>query len=76
MEKPQTFRLFRKMPSFLGGLASLIDLSPNKSRYNYDISADKADMNSLRADWFAIGNDLRKAIEKYEREQQSVRTTK
>lgn len=75
MEESQTFRLFKRMPSFIDGVASLIDFSPNRFRYNYDIAPNEADINSLRADWFAIGDDLRKTIEKYEREQ-SITTAK
>ena len=62
-----SFRLFKKEPSFVDGMASLIDISPNLSRYNQDDSPIEADTNSLRADWYAIGSDLRKATNIYER---------
>lgn len=60
-----TFRLFKKEPSFADGMASLIDMSPNLSRYNQDKTGNQADVNSLRADWQAIGDDLRETIEDY-----------
>lgn len=63
-----TFRLFKKEPSFIDGIASLIDLSSNSFRYYYNKTENEADINSLRADWYAIGNDMWKAIRKYERE--------
>lgn len=63
-----TFRLFREEPSFIDGISSLVDMSPNFSRYNQDKTEIEADINSLRADWYAIGGDLYKAVEKYERE--------
>lgn len=63
-----TFRLFKNEPSFFDGVVSLIDMSPNSSRYNQDKTENEADTNSLRADWYAIGNDMWKAIKKYERE--------
>ncbi len=63
-----TFRLFKYEPSFLDGVASLIDLSPNLDRYNQDKTVNEADTNSLRADWCAIGGDLWKSIEKHELE--------
>lgn len=75
MEESQTFRLFKRMPSFADGVASLINLSPNRLRYNYDATPNEADINSLRADWFTIGNDLHKAIKEYGRKQ-SAATTK
>ena len=61
-----TFRLFKKEPSFVDGFASLVDMTPNLSRYNQDATENEADRNSLRADWSAIGDDLRGAIRQYE----------
>ena len=63
-----TFRLFRREPSFLDGIASLVNMSSNLFRYNQDTTEIEADTNSLRADWYAIGEDLWKAIKEYERE--------
>ena len=63
-----TFRLFKSEPSFSDGISSLIDMSPNLSRYNKDETENEADVNSLRADWYAIGNDMWEAIKIYERE--------
>ncbi|MDO8505025.1 MAG: hypothetical protein Q7S48_00365 [bacterium] len=62
-----TFRLFKKMPSFTDGVASLVDMSPIVSRYNQDATENQADINSLRADWYAIGADLHTAINEYAR---------
>lgn len=63
-----TFRLFRKEPSFIDGISSLVDMSPSFSRYNQDKTEIEADINSLRADWYAVGGDLYRSVEKYERE--------
>lgn len=60
-----TFRLFKKEPSFIDGVVSLVDISPNNLRYNQDQTEKEADINSLRADWYAIGSDLWQTIEKY-----------
>jgi len=67
-----TFRLFKQMPSFWGGFASLVNLSPSEKKYNYDATADDADINALRADWCAVGDDLRNAIKDYERERKEI----
>lgn len=67
-----TFRLLKKRPSFSGGIASLVDLSNNQSRYNYDKNESEADINSLYADWVAIGDDLRGVIKKYDKSKQST----
>ena len=62
-----TFRLFKQLPSFGMGIASLIDMSPSSCRYYYDRTEIEADINSLRSDWYVIGGDLYEAIEQYER---------
>lgn len=69
-----TFRLFKREPSFFDGMASLFNMSPNLFRYNQDATEIEADTNSLRADWYAIGRDLWKAIKEYEREPQRTTT--
>lgn len=56
--------------SFVDGVASLIDWSPNRLKYNHDKNEEEADKNSLYSDWVVIGNDLRKAIKKYEHSRQ------
>jgi hypothetical protein len=68
-----TFRLFRKHPSFSDGMASLVDLSNNQSRYNYDKNEIEADINSLHSDWVAVGDDLRGVIKKYDESKQQAK---
>jgi len=68
----QTFRLFKNEPSLIDGIASLSDHSSNLDRYNQDRTEKEADTNSLRADWYAVGEDLWKTIEKYDAEQKST----
>ncbi len=70
-----TFRLFKKEPSIIDGVASLVDHSPNIDRYNKDKDEIEADTNSLRADWYAVGEDLWKTMEKYDRKQKQESTT-
>lgn len=60
-----TFRLFKREPSFIDGVASLVNHSPNLDRYHQDETPNEADINSLRADWFAIGKDLHDAVNTY-----------
>ena len=68
LEQSYTFRLFRQLPSFWNGFASLINFGSSERKYCYDSTPDEADINALRADWYAIGGDLRSAIKLYERE--------
>ena len=62
-----TFRLFQKHPSFFDGVASLVDMSKNASRYHHNMSGQEADREALRADWYAIGADLWRAVRQHER---------
>lgn len=62
-----TFRLFKREPSFADGFASIVDMTPSTERYNQDDTPKEADVNSLKADWQAVGDDLREVIKKYER---------
>ena len=70
--KSPTFRLFKREPSFSDGIATLIDMSPNLTRYNQDDTENEADINSLRADWYAIGHDMLKTIEDYEQQREQT----
>jgi hypothetical protein len=59
-------------PSFLEGFARLFDLGGTLNRYNISESPEEADVRALRADWEAVGDDLRQAIVT-ERERQTER---
>lgn len=59
-----TFRLF-SLPGFLEGVGSVIDLSGMSERYNEDETPEEADAMSLRADWRAIGRDMRIAFRQH-----------
>lgn len=49
-------------PSFLGGVASVIDLGGTLVEYNESLSPEQADALALWADWWAIGDDFRDVI--------------
>jgi hypothetical protein len=51
-------------PSFLEGMARLFDFAGTLSVYNESRSPDEADIRALRADWQALGDDMRFAIDK------------
>ncbi len=50
-------------PSFLEGVARLFDFAGTLSVYNESRSPDEADIRALRADWKALGDDMRFAID-------------
>lgn len=56
--------LFSK-PSFLTGIARLIDVFRATNKYNTSNSDQQADYDALYSDWLAIGDDIWKATEKY-----------
>ena len=49
-------------PSFLLGVASLLDFGNTLTEYNYAVTGEQADYLAVRADWYAIGDDLKAAI--------------
>ncbi len=54
-------RLFA-LPSFIGGAASVLDLGATLQEYNQSRNEDEADFESIRSDWYAVGDDLTYAI--------------
>ena len=57
--------MFRNESSFLGGIASIMDISSVQSKYHHNKSGAEADCESLRDDWRAIGADMTDAISDY-----------
>lgn len=51
-------------PSLLTGAGSVVDLWGNPGGYNASPSGAVADRAALRADWSAVGQDLRETMEK------------
>ena len=50
-------------PSFLEGIARIMDFGGTLNQYNISPTPAEADCTAIRADWEAVGRDLRKAIE-------------
>lgn len=55
-------------PSFLGGVAKLVDFNGSLNKYNESVSGVEADSRALKKDWEAVGGDIQNSIEKYEQE--------
>ena len=58
-------RLFAE-PSFIEGMSRVIDLGGTLQEYNTSETENKADMEALRSDWRAVGDDLKFSIKNYE----------
>jgi len=53
-------------PSFLAGVARILDFWGYFDRYNTSPTEREADIRAIGSDWRAVGEDLRMAIREYE----------
>lgn len=51
-------------PSFLEGVARVVDFANVLQEYNASSTPEIADERATRADWKAVGSDMYKALEK------------
>jgi hypothetical protein len=49
-------------PSFIEGVARVMDLGATLQEYNGHGSSEEADSIALMSDWRAVGDDLRRAM--------------
>ncbi|MBI4827474.1 MAG: hypothetical protein HY804_01465 [Nitrospinae bacterium] len=49
-------------PSFLGGMARVLDIFGVFTAYNYSRSPQEADARAIHSDWLAVGKDLDAAM--------------
>lgn len=52
-------------PSFLKGVARVVDLFGQLDEYNYSSSNDEADSKALKRDWFITGEDISSSMKQY-----------
>jgi hypothetical protein len=57
-------------PSFLLGVASVLDIGGTLVVYNTSKDSGEADTRALASDWASVGRDIRTAIEKFEQEKE------
>ena len=55
-------------PSFIEGIARLVDLGGTLNTYNASRTPEEADARALYEDWKAVGHDLRLALEQLDAE--------
>jgi hypothetical protein len=53
-------------PSFLSGMASVLDVGSTLRIYNESPNSAIADARAIHSDWCAVGNDIRFAMSQYE----------
>lgn len=49
-------------PSFLGGVATTLDLGATLTQYNTSNSPEEADAKALASDWMMVGQDIAFAL--------------
>lgn len=59
------------IPSVFKGAARVVDLSGYLDDYSYKKTEAEADREALRRDWNVVGLDIKKAIEDYEKGEQT-----
>ena len=57
----QTDFLFAR-PSFIGGMASVLDLGVTLVTYNESKTTEEADTLAIKTDWKITGDDIRSAM--------------
>lgn len=55
-------------PSFLEGVARILDFGNTLNEYNRSLSPEQADYLAIKSDWHVVGQDLRAAIATVERD--------
>ena len=55
-------------PSFLSGMAQVLDMGGTMVEYNTQKTGIEADRIALLNDWMAVGNDLRTVMKQYEQQ--------
>jgi hypothetical protein len=63
-----TFKLYAS-PSFLEGIARIVDVSGSLNSYNISPGESIADCRALLSDWKEVGRDIVAAIGEYEAEE-------
>ncbi|MGL4370891.1 MAG: hypothetical protein ACRCUT_14650 [Spirochaetota bacterium] len=53
------------MPSFISGVARILDFGATFDDYNKSLTPEEADYVALRNDCFAVGNDMRMVMSQF-----------
>lgn len=59
-------------PSFMEGMARLVDAPGLLNRYNRSETGEQADALALQMDFFAVAEDFNFVVEEYRREQKKI----
>ena len=62
----QKYFLFAN-PSFIEGMARVLDLGTTLNEYNTSLTPEEADHEAMASDWKAVASDLKAAMAEHER---------
>ena len=74
MKSKYIFGKLYARPSFIEGIARVVDLGATLQIYNGSDSEIKADIDALRNDWRSVGNDMNSVIKIYEQSRMDTKT--
>ena len=69
MKKAYKFGRLFASPSFVEGMARNLDIGNTLQEYNDHPTENEADIEALRSDWKAVGEDIKSTISRYEQQQ-------
>ena len=55
-------------PSFMEGVARILDFGNTLSQYNGSVNPNEADARAINSDWKSVGNDIREAEAKFKKD--------
>jgi len=55
-------------PSFMEGVARILDFGNTLSQYNGSANPNEADAKAINSDWKSVGNDIREAEAKFKKD--------
>ena len=74
MNQRRYFGTLYAEPSFIEGMASVLDLGNTLHLYNKSRTSPEADVEALKDDWCTVGEDLRISIATYERTKEHIKS--
>jgi len=75
MKKLYIFGKLFAEPSFFEGMARNLDIGNTLQVYNDSLTENEADIEALKNDWQAVGDDIRVSISQYERKQEFAKSS-
>jgi hypothetical protein len=72
---PWSYILFAR-PSFLTSFGQFLDFGNTAFEFNRSLNGEQADLLAIKADWLAVGDDIRHAAEQIMEELQAEAATR